>query len=83
MQKLRALITGICGDDLEIIVRTYDLKERWITMEDWEISANKAEEIYEKKQELKDLKNYIIKLDVKRTMYADDPQKFEGFEARY
>ncbi|WP_274594925.1 hypothetical protein [Desulfosporosinus fructosivorans] len=35
-------------------------------MEDWEISAEKAEEIYEKRQQLKDLKNYLIKLDVKR-----------------
>lgn len=52
-------------------------------MEDWEISASKAEEIYEKRQQLNDLKNYLIKLDVKRTMYADDPQKSEEFEARY
>lgn len=55
-------------------------------LEDWEISANKAEEIWEKKQKLKDLKNYRIKLDVKRTfaeIYDKDPQKFQELDARY
>lgn len=52
-------------------------------MEDWEISAEKAEEIYEKRQQLKDLKNYLIKLDVKRDFVDKDSQKFQELDSKY
>jgi len=52
-------------------------------MEDWEISAQKAEVIYEKRQQLTDLKNYLIKLDVKRDFADKDSQKFQELDSKY
>lgn len=54
-------------------------------MEDWEISAEKAEEIYEKRQQLKDLKNYFNKVDIQRIIaeqYDKDPQKAQELSAK-
>jgi len=52
-------------------------------MEYWEISANTAEQIYEKREQLKDLKNYLIKLDVQRDFADKGSQRFLELDSRY